>query len=251
MNEVEAEEGAVRCLSVVVPCYNESATVKELLSRVLRSPWVAEVVVVDDGSTDGTVDVIRSVEDPRLKLFQQPYNQGKGAALRRGFREATADFVIIQDADLEYDPAEYGRMVEHLLSGEADVVYGSRFVTDRPRRVLYFWHSVGNRLLTTASNVFTNLNLTDMETCYKAFRREVIQSLDLREDRFGIEPEITAKLAQGKWRIYELGISYAGRTYAEGKKIGWRDGFHAIRCIVRYSRLGEAVFQRASAVSQR
>ena len=236
----------MRCLSVVIPCYNEAATVKELLTRVLRSPWVAEVIVVDDGSTDATVDIVASVSDPRVKLFQQPHNQGKGAAIRRGFKEATADFVIIQDADLEYDPAEYGRMVEHLLSGEADAVYGSRFVTDRPRRVLYYWHSVGNRLLTTASNVFTNLNLTDMETCYKAFRRDVIQSLDLREDRFGIEPEITAKLARGKWRIYELGISYAGRTYAEGKKIGWKDGFHAIRCIVQYSPVWETVAGRVS-----
>lgn len=228
---------AVRCLSVVIPCYNEEATVKALLHRVLVSPWVAEVLLVDDGSTDSTLEVVRSVGDDRLRVFEQPANRGKGAAIRRGFQEATADFVIIQDADLEYDPAEYGRMVHHLLTGEADAVYGSRFMTDRPRRVLYYWHSVGNRLLTTFSNMCTNLNLTDMETCYKAFRRDVIQSLDLREDRFGIEPEITAKLARGRWRIYELGISYAGRTYAEGKKIGWRDGFQAIRCIVCYSPL--------------
>jgi glycosyltransferase involved in cell wall biosynthesis len=226
-----------RCLSVVVPCYNEAATVKDLLFRVLDSPWVAEVIVVDDGSTDETLGIARSVEDPRVRVLAQPRNMGKGAALRRGFAEATADFVVIQDADLEYDPAEYGRLLEFLLNGRADVVFGSRFLTDRPHRVLYFWHSVGNRLLTTASNAMTNLNLTDMETCYKAFRREVVQSLDLREDRFGIEPEITAKVARGNWRVYEVGISYAGRTYAEGKKIGWRDGVQAARCIVRYSPL--------------
>jgi glycosyltransferase involved in cell wall biosynthesis len=230
------------CLSVVVPCYNEAQTIKDLLARVLESPWVAEVVVVDDGSTDETVEQVRQVDDARLRLFVQPFNQGKGAALRKGFAEATADFVIIQDADLEYDPAEYGVMLEFLVAGKADVVFGSRFMTDRPHRVLYYWHSIGNRLLTAASNMFTNLNLTDMETCYKAFRREIIQSLDLREDRFGIEPEITAKVARGGYRIYEVGISYQGRTYAEGKKIGWRDGFQAARCIIRYSPLWERLF---------
>jgi glycosyltransferase involved in cell wall biosynthesis len=167
---------------------------------------------------------------------------GKGAALRRGFQEVTADFVIVQDADLEYDPGDYGLMLEPLLSGKADVVYGTRFMTGRPHRVLFFWHSVGNRLLTTASNAFTNLNLTDMETCYKVFRREVIQDLELREDRFGFEPEITAKVAKRGWRVFEVGISYSGRTYAEGKKIGWRDGLHAARCIVRYSRLWDRLF---------
>jgi glycosyltransferase involved in cell wall biosynthesis len=232
----------VQCLSVVVPCYNEVATIKELLSKVLESPWVAEVIVVDDGSSDGTLSLAKSVADPRVRVFEQPRNMGKGAALRRGFEEATADFVIVQDADLEYDPGEYGKLLEYLVSGKADVVFGSRFMSDRPHRVLYYWHSVGNRLLTTASNAFTNLNLTDMETCYKAFRREVIQSLDLREERFGIEPEITAKVAKAGWRIYEVGISYEGRTYAEGKKIGWRDGFHAARCIVRYSRLWDKLF---------
>ena len=230
------------CLSVVVPCYNEAATIKDLLARVLESPWVAEVVVVDDGSTDGTRDLLRDVHEPRLRVFEQPVNQGKGAALRRGFAEATADFVIIQDADLEYDPAEYGVMLEPLLSGQADVVFGSRFITDRPHRVLYYWHSVGNRLLTAASNMFTNLNLTDMETCYKAFRREVIQSIDLEENRFGIEPEITAKVARKGCRIYEVGISYQGRTYAEGKKIGWRDGVQAARCIIKYSPIWHRFF---------
>jgi glycosyltransferase involved in cell wall biosynthesis len=233
-----------RCLSVVVPCYNEAATVKELLLRVLDSPWVAEVIVVDDGSTDATLDIARSVQDRRIRVLAQPTNMGKGAALRRGFAEATADFVIVQDADLEYDPADYGRLLECLLNGQADVVYGSRFLSDRPHRVLYFWHSVGNRVLTTASNAMTNLNLTDMETCYKAFRREVVQSLDLREDRFGVEPEITAKVARGNWRVYEVGISYAGRTYAEGKKIGWRDGIHAAWCILRYSPLWDRLIGR-------
>lgn len=225
----------VRCLSVVIPCFNEAATIKEILSRVLESPYTAEVVVVDDGSTDATLELAHSVADPRVRVFAQPSNQGKGAALRRGFAEASSEFVVVQDADLEYDPSDYGVLLEPLLDGRADVVYGSRFLADRPHRVLYFWHSVGNQLLTTLSNMFTNLNLTDMETCYKAFRGEVIQSITIEEDRFGFEPEITAKLARGRWRIYEVGISYAGRTYDEGKKIGWRDGIQAVRCILRYS----------------
>ena len=225
-----------RCLSVVVPCFNEEDTVRAVLTSVLASPFVEEVVVVDDGSTDRTVDEVRRVSDPRIRVFEQGVNQGKGAALRRGFAAATARFVIVQDADLEYDPAEYATVLEPMLSGKADVVYGSRFLSGRPHRVLYYWHSVGNRLLTTVSNMFTNLNLTDMETCYKAFRREVLESITLEENRFGIEPEITAKVAAGGWRIYEVGISYSGRTYDEGKKIGWKDGFRAIYSIVRYSR---------------
>ena len=228
-----------RCLSVVVPCYNEQATIVTLLERVLQSPHVAEVLVVDDGSTDDTLALARSVTDSRIKVLTQPRNMGKGAALRRGFGEATADYVVVQDADLEYDPAEYPNLLEPLLAGRADVVFGSRFLSDRPHRVLYFWHSVGNKLLTLASNTFTNLNLTDMETCYKVFRREVIQQIQLRENRFGFEPEVTAKVARGGWRIYEVGISYAGRTYAEGKKIGFWDALHAARCIIRYSAIGE------------
>ena len=221
-------------LSVVMPCYNETATIGEIVKRVLASPHTAELVIVDDGSTDGTRDLLQAFDDPRVQVVLQPHNQGKGAAIRRGFAEASSDFVIVQDADLEYDPVDYDLMLEPLLSDNADVVYGSRFQSGRPRRVLYFWHSVGNRLLTLLSNMFTDLNLTDMETCYKAFRTEVVKSLDLREDRFGIEPEITAKVAAGGWRVWEVGISYSGRTYAEGKKINWRDGVAAIKCIVKY-----------------
>ena len=222
------------CLSVVMPCYDESATIVDIVDRVLASPLTAELIIVDDGSTDGTRDILAGFTDERIRVFLQPTNQGKGAALRRGFAEATADFVIVQDADLEYDPVDYGLIVEPLLAGDADVVYGSRFQSGRPRRVLYFWHSVGNRMLTLLSNMFTDLNLTDMETCFKAFRREVVQGLVLEEDRFGIEPEITAKVAAGGWRVWEVGISYSGRTYADGKKITWRDGVAAIRCIVKY-----------------
>jgi glycosyltransferase involved in cell wall biosynthesis len=205
---------------------------------------VAEVLVVDDASTDSTLAQARSVTDARVKVFTLPRNMGKGAAVRRGFSEATAEYVVVQDADLEYDPAEYPNLLEPLLSGSADVVFGSRFLSDRPHRVLYFWHSVGNKLLTLASNTFTNLNLTDMETCYKVFRREVIQQIELRENRFGFEPEVTAKVARGGWRIYEVGISYSGRTYAEGKKIGFKDALHAARCIVRYSAIGERLAGR-------
>jgi glycosyltransferase involved in cell wall biosynthesis len=226
------------CLSVVMPCYNEEATVGTTIKRVLESPLTAEVVVVDDGSTDGSREILAAIDEPRVRCILQPRNMGKGAALRRGFAEARFPLVVVQDADLEYDPAEYVALAGPLLDGKADVVYGSRFVSGRPHRVLYYWHSVGNRLLTTVSNMFTNLNLSDMETCYKMFRREVLDSFTIEEDRFGFEPEITAKVAAGGWRIYEVGISYSGRTYADGKKIGWKDGFRALYCIVRYSRLG-------------
>lgn len=223
---------------MVVPCYNEEATIEELLERVLASPWVHEVVVVDDGSTDRSREILRNLSLPSVRVQFQSHNMGKGAALRTGFALATGEYVVVQDADLEYSPDEYGLLLEPLERGMADVVYGSRFQSGAPHRVLYFWHTVGNRFLTLFSNMMTNLNLTDMETCYKAFRREVIQSIVIEEDRFGFEPEVTAKLAAMRVRIYEVGISYYGRTYADGKKIGWRDGVRAVVCIVRYSAIG-------------
>ena len=232
------------CLSVVVPCFNESATIATTLKRVLDSPFTAEVIVVDDGSGDGSPEIVEDLGEPRVRVLRQPYNQGKGAAIRRGFTEATQPYVIVQDADLEYDPADCPELLAPLLAGDADVVFGSRFMGSGAHRVLYFWHSLGNKFLTLLSNGFTNLNLTDMETGYKVFRREVLETLALEEDRFGIEPELTAKVAAGKWRIYEVGISYKGRTYAEGKKIGWRDGVHAVRSIVRYSPVGERLRAR-------
>ena len=232
-------EPNARQLSVVMPAYNEEATIAEMIARVLASPYTGELVVVDDCSSDKTAAIVCAIDDDRIRLLRHSVNQGKGAALRRGFRESTQPFVIVQDADLEYDPADYQQILTPLLDGSADVVFGSRFLGGSAHRVLYFWHSVGNRFLTTLSNMFTDLNLTDMETCYKAFRREVLETFELQEDRFGIEPEMTAKVARGKWRIYEVGVSYSGRTYAEGKKIGWRDGVRAIYCIVLYSVIGE------------
>jgi glycosyltransferase involved in cell wall biosynthesis len=229
---------ARRCLSVVVPCFNEAGTVATLVENALASPWTAETVVVDDGSTDGSAKVLAdltTLEHPRLTVITHERNRGKGAALRSAFAVVTGDYVVIQDADLEYDPREYDVLLEPLERGVADVVFGSRFLTGRPHRVLYFWHSLGNRTLTLLSNMFTDLNLTDMESCFKCFRREVLDGITLREDRFGVEPELTAKIAGGGWRIYEVGISYSGRTYAEGKKIGWRDGAWAAVCVVRYS----------------
>ena len=227
-------------LSIAVPCYNEASTIVEILTRVLESPYVSEVIVVDDASRDDSVELAKSISDPRIRVIVQSKNAGKGAALRRGFAEASADYVIVQDADLEYDPADYGRLLQPLFEGKADVVFGSRFLSTDPHRVLNFWHSAGNRLLTTASNMATNLKLTDMETCYKLFRRELLQKLVLEQDRFGFEPEITAKVARTGARIYEVGISYSGRSYEEGKKIGWRDGLQAVACIIRYS----PVFER-------
>jgi glycosyltransferase involved in cell wall biosynthesis len=238
MPQVASSAVSEPVLSVVMPCYNEAATVLESCKRVLASPFTRQLVVVDDASIDDSAALVEGLDDERVVLVRQPYNQGKGAALRRGFEIASGPFVVVQDADLEYDPADFEQLLGPLLDGSADVVFGTRFMSGRPHRVLYFWHSIGNRVLTIASNAFTNLNLTDMETCYKAFRKEVLDSISLEENRFGIEPEITAKVAAGGWRIFEVGISYSGRTYEEGKKIGWRDGFRAMLCIVRYSSLG-------------
>jgi glycosyltransferase involved in cell wall biosynthesis len=224
-------------LSVVIPVYNERQWIGEVLRRVRAVPIPKEIIVVDDCSTDGTRDLLRDLEAEDVRVFFQPSNQGKGAALREGFRRATGDIVLVQDADLEYDPAEYPRLIEPILHDRADVVFGSRFIGER-HRVLYFWHAVANKVLTTLSNMFTNLNLTDMETCYKVFRREVLAGIHLKSNRFGFEPEVTAKVARRRagraWRIYEVPISYSGRTYEEGKKIGLRDAFTALYCIVRY-----------------
>ncbi|HEY9696626.1 MAG TPA: glycosyltransferase family 2 protein [Trichocoleus sp.] len=224
-------------LSVVIPCFNELGTIGQVVQAVKESPVRnIEIIVVDDCSTDGTRDVLRSSIEPLVdQVIYHPRNRGKGAALRTGFTAATGDIVIVQDADLEYDPQEYPYLIAPIMDNKADVVFGSRFAGGRPHRVVYFWHMIGNKFLTTLSNMFTNINLTDMETCYKAFRREIIQSIRIEENRFGFEPEITAKVSKLDCRIYEVGISYYGRTYKEGKKIGWKDGFRAIYCIFKYN----------------
>ena len=223
-------------LSIIIPCYNESKTIISLIEAVKKSPVKKrEIIIVDDGSKDGTRDILSELSDPEVRVIFHAQNQGKGAALRTGFNEAKGDICIVQDADLEYDPQEFQIVIQPILDEKADVVFGSRFQGGRPHRVVYFWHRIGNGLLTLMSNFFTDLNLSDMETCYKAFRREVIQSINIKENRFGFEPEVTAKISKMNIRIYEVGISYYGRTYDEGKKIGWKDGVRAIYCILKYN----------------
>ncbi|KGG30253.1 MULTISPECIES: glycosyltransferase family 2 protein [unclassified Prochlorococcus] len=227
---------SIMMLSIIIPCYNESKTIISLIEAVKESPVKnREVIIVDDGSKDGTRDILSDLNDPEVRVIFHAQNQGKGAALRTGFNEAKGDICIVQDADLEYDPQEFQVVIQPILDGKADVVFGSRFQGGRPHRVVYFWHRIGNGLLTLMSNFFTDLNLSDMETCYKAFRREVIQSINIKENRFGFEPEVTAKISKMNIRIYEVGISYYGRTYDEGKKIGWKDGIRAIYCILKYN----------------
>lgn len=233
-----SDESTNTRVSVVVPVYNEAETIRDLIDRVRAVPDLAiELIVVDDGSTDGTRELLESLRDDIDTLVFHPANRGKGAALRTGFQQATGAITVVQDGDLEYDPREYPRLIAPILSGHADVVYGSRFLGGETHRVLYFWHYVANTALTLVSNMLTNLNLTDMETCYKVFRTELIQSLDLRENRFGFEPEVTAKVARRRARVYEVGISYYGRTYDDGKKIGMKDAFWAMYCILRYNLL--------------
>ena len=222
-------------LSVVIPVYNEKNTIREIHQRVKSVDIDKEIILIDDFSTDGTREILQELADQTTQIFFHDRNRGKGAALKTGFRHVTGDIVIIQDADLEYDPQQYQKLIQPILDGKADVVYGSRFVTGDYRRVLYFWHMLGNTLLTLLSNMLTNLNLTDMETCYKVFRREVLERIVIEESRFGFEPEITAKVSKLDVRIYEVGISYSGRTYKEGKKIGWKDGISALRSIIKYN----------------
>lgn len=237
MNMADTTISPKECLSIVMPVYNERATVASVVRAVLEQPEVGELIIVNDASRDGSGEELERVKatDPRIKVFHHEVNQGKGAALQTAISHATRDVVLIQDADLEYDPAEYPLLLGPILKGKADAVFGSRFIGSQEHRVLYFWHSVGNRFLTLLSNMFTNLNLTDMETCYKAVRREILQSLVLKENRFGFEPEVTAKLSRMDLRIFEVPVSYNGRTYAEGKKIGWKDGIRAIWCILKYN----------------
>ena len=224
-------------LSVVIPVYNEKETIRELYECVKAVDIDKEIILVDDFSTDGTREIVQGLADASTRVLLHDRNMGKGAALRTGFDNVTGDIVIIQDADLEYDPSQYPKLIQPILDGRADVVYGSRFVSGEYRRVLYYWHMVGNNLLTLLSNMLTNLNLSDMETCYKVFRRDILEKITIEENRFGFEPEITAKISKLNVRIFEVGISYSGRTYKEGKKIGWRDGFSALRCILKYNLL--------------
>ena len=228
----------IKKLSIVVPVYNEKDTILEILAILdkVEIPLEKEIILVNDASTDGTTEILKNLDNQKYKIIFVEKNAGKGAALKKGFLEATGDVIVVQDADLEYDPNEYIKLLKPILEGKADVVYGSRFTGGEAHRVVYFWHSMGNKFLTFLSNMFTDLNLTDMETCYKMFKKEVIDSFvnDLESKIFGIEPEITARFARGGWRIYEVGISYYGRTYAEGKKIGWKDGFSAIKTILKF-----------------
>lgn len=224
-------------LSVVMPVYNEISSIKTILERIKAVELKKEIIIVDDFSTDGTRQFLSQLTDSEVKILYHDHNMGKGAALRTGFGKTSGEIIIIQDGDLEYDPQQYHKLIQPIIDGKADAVYGSRFVTGDYRRVLYFWHMVGNSLLTFLSNMFTNLNLTDMETCYKAFRKELLDTITIEENRFGFEPEITAKIAKLHARIYEVGISYSGRTYQEGKKIRWQDGISAIRCILKYNLL--------------